>query len=341
MNEHNHNRSTYISLVAVSLLIAGCAHHHNVAQLERSDEPELTPLKYRLSPTPDEDQPGGVYVPKNLDDSFVELKRMLRPDFVAEFKETSEEDTAMHHFGLGMWMRNNWGLWRGARLAKWFNAHGIEHPDDMSSIILDSFWRHLNGQPLQLPEQVAHYKQYWLEATPPDSPCPLCEAKLDWVGGGGELGHGLTCKECKRGFTYHYQRGLEQLPISEKAARLKAEKLLRQKELSANVAVLENKLERFIAFEVKKDEGCRFNFGMAGYGMGSTDRLVWSFVWRGQDIEEPLDNLMWLEIDAETGRTLIWFARLKSERASKRRKAQQDESTVPVETAPSAPPTVR
>jgi hypothetical protein len=153
---------------------------------------------------------------------------MLHPDFIREFKGAAEEDTAMHPFGLGMWMRNNWGLWREARLARWFNAQGIEHPDDMSGIILDSFWRHLNGQPLELSEQVAHYKRYWLEVTPPDALCPLCEGKLDWVGGGGELGHGLTCKHCGRGFTHHCQRGLEQLAISEKTARLRAEEVLRQ-----------------------------------------------------------------------------------------------------------------
>jgi hypothetical protein len=60
-----------------------------------------------------------------------------------------------------MWLRNNWGLWKGSRLSKWFNEKGIQAPDDMSGIILDSFWRHLNGKPLKLDEQIKYYQDYW------------------------------------------------------------------------------------------------------------------------------------------------------------------------------------
>jgi hypothetical protein len=31
----------------------------------------------------------------------------------------------------------------------------------MSAIILDSFWRHLNGKAINLDEQVKHYRDYW------------------------------------------------------------------------------------------------------------------------------------------------------------------------------------
>jgi len=68
---------------------------------------------------------------------------------------------SQYHFGLGMGMRNEWGLWGGSRLAKWFNAQGITHPDDMSGIILHSFWRHLNGKPITLEQQVKYYQDYW------------------------------------------------------------------------------------------------------------------------------------------------------------------------------------
>jgi hypothetical protein len=60
-----------------------------------------------------------------------------------------------------MWMRNSWGLWGQSRLATWFQVLGIDHADDMSSIILTSFWRHLNAKPIQLNEQVSYYLEYW------------------------------------------------------------------------------------------------------------------------------------------------------------------------------------
>jgi hypothetical protein len=68
-----------------------------------------------------------------------------------------------YHFGLGMWMRNNWGLWSGSRLAKWFAAKGVHHPDDMSGIILGAYWAHLHHQPYDLPAQVRRVQAYWIE----------------------------------------------------------------------------------------------------------------------------------------------------------------------------------
>src|SRR5262249_54668776 len=38
---------------------------------------------------------------------------------------------------------------------------GIHHPDDMSGVILDSFWRHLNSKPIELDKQIASYEEYW------------------------------------------------------------------------------------------------------------------------------------------------------------------------------------
>jgi hypothetical protein len=105
-----------------------------------------------------------VYIPKNLDDCFAQLKRILSKEQVEDMKTGSEEDMIDYHFGLGTWLRNNWGLWGGSRLSRWFNEKGIKHPDDMSGIILDSFRRHLNGKPIKLDEQIKHYQDFWKEA---------------------------------------------------------------------------------------------------------------------------------------------------------------------------------
>jgi len=102
-----------------------------------------------------------VYVPKDLDDCFAQLKKILSKDLIEKMKTGPEEDMIDYHHGLGTWLRNNWGLWKGSRLSKWFNARGIKHPDDMSGIILDSFWRHLNNKPINLDEQVKYYQDYW------------------------------------------------------------------------------------------------------------------------------------------------------------------------------------
>ena len=50
------------------------------------------------------------------------------------------------HMGLGMWIRNNLGLWWGCPLPRYFNDRGVEHADNMSGAIIDVYWRHLRGE---------------------------------------------------------------------------------------------------------------------------------------------------------------------------------------------------
>ncbi|MEI8349971.1 MAG: DUF6794 domain-containing protein [Candidatus Omnitrophota bacterium] len=118
-------------------------------------------LKYKITPTINKESPSGVYIPKDLEECFKELKTMLQPSLVAEMKAKPEKEMIGYHHGLGMWIRNNWGLWSDSRLKKYFNNLGIRHPDDMSSIILNSFWRHLHNQLLELDRQIKYYQEYW------------------------------------------------------------------------------------------------------------------------------------------------------------------------------------
>lgn len=124
-------------------------------QVDRHESPP--PSTRSLSPTPDPTFVGGVYVPRDLDDAMTELGRMLSDESAAAFARAGEEDVGRYHFGLGWWLRNCWGLWSDSRLAGFFKSLGVAHPDDMSAILLTSFWRRSNDQPLRLAEQVASY----------------------------------------------------------------------------------------------------------------------------------------------------------------------------------------
>ena len=129
-------------MLPLIFLICGCDERKNTNE---TDAKEQIDPKYALNPTLDSNQPQDIYIPKDINDCFVELKRMLNPELIKKIKESSERDLIEHHFGLGLWIRNNWQLWGESRLAKWFNEQGIKHPDDMSGIILYSFSRHLNS----------------------------------------------------------------------------------------------------------------------------------------------------------------------------------------------------
>lgn len=117
--------------------------------------------KYKLTPTIDKKSGTGFYIPTDLEDSFKELNKMLTSGFRKEFKGHPENQVARYHMGFGTSLRNNWGLWKGLRLAKWFNKQGIFHPDDMSGIVLTSYWRKLNTKPIELKAQIKDYQDYW------------------------------------------------------------------------------------------------------------------------------------------------------------------------------------
>lgn len=106
---------------------------------------------------------GGL--PSTLEDTFPRLTKLLPPDQLDAFKRSDERSaTAFAHLGLGMWMRNNWGLWKGGPLAEWFKVRGIIHADDMSGIILTSFHRKLRGEPLGLMDQIEYYRKHWKDS---------------------------------------------------------------------------------------------------------------------------------------------------------------------------------
>lgn len=88
-----------------------------------------------------------VYIPKDLGECFTELDRLLKEVDRKEMQSLPKrEDMIKYHHGLGMWLRNNWGLWGGSRLQKYFTEKGINHPDEMSGIILEFYHDWLNGK---------------------------------------------------------------------------------------------------------------------------------------------------------------------------------------------------
>ncbi len=112
-----------------------------------------------ITPTFDENSPTGVYIPSDLEDCFRELNKMLSASAIEEIRTCEESGLSIYHFGLGMWMRNNWGLWnQEARLTLYFDILGIQDADDVSSFILVSYWESLNGKPINIPRRIVYNK---------------------------------------------------------------------------------------------------------------------------------------------------------------------------------------
>jgi len=87
-------------------------------------------------------------IPATLKECYAALDELLDDEMKEVLK--SGENFALHHMGLGMWIRNNWIYPTDKRIAKFFNDNDIYHPDDMSSIILSGYKNYLNGLPYEL-----------------------------------------------------------------------------------------------------------------------------------------------------------------------------------------------
>lgn len=97
---------------------------------------------YQINPTIDLQSSTGFYIPTTLFDAFVELEKMLPPELLSEIQFSA--DTIAYHFTIGLWIRNNWGLWSDSFLAQSLKAQGFgDTPDDQSGFILESFQQHL------------------------------------------------------------------------------------------------------------------------------------------------------------------------------------------------------
>lgn len=108
-------------------------------------------------PPPNKDE---NYIPADLQDAVRVLKGKIGKKDQEKIKKGEINAIGMH-FGLGMSLRNSWGLWGGSRLAKYFNDNGIGHPDNMSGYILEAFCRDLRGEDYDLLQIMRDKAKEW------------------------------------------------------------------------------------------------------------------------------------------------------------------------------------
>ena len=95
-----------------------------------------------------------VYIPKDFEEAFAELKRLANQEAITKFKN-AEEEVIRHrlHFGVGRWISVKWNFEAGSRFSHMMKEMGVTFPDDMTEMTLVSFHRHLNGSLLKLEDQ--------------------------------------------------------------------------------------------------------------------------------------------------------------------------------------------
>ena len=99
--------------------------------------------------------------PKNLTECIQMLDHILKKEDKEKAKTLTESEFLIEtYFGTGMGIRNEWIRSGTPELVKFFLDQGVEHLDDMSAMILTSYYRHLLGKEIDFEGQIsAHKKQ--------------------------------------------------------------------------------------------------------------------------------------------------------------------------------------
>jgi len=118
------------------------------------------------------------HVPNTLDEAIEILTEYFK-DHISEIRNMSESEfSGSVHMGAGMGIRNAWNLWwydghpydgdggwpeEKPKLTEYFNSIGIYHGDDLSGIIMSSFYRSVAGKNRDLEGQLEIYSKHWKE----------------------------------------------------------------------------------------------------------------------------------------------------------------------------------
>lgn len=100
----------------------------------------------------------GVYIPKDLDEAFLELDALSPEGAKAKFVNAPEEIIATKlHFGLGRWISVYWNFTEGSRYVEHLRQLGLTDHDHMIQFTIVSYHRHKNNRPLEIEDRVAAY----------------------------------------------------------------------------------------------------------------------------------------------------------------------------------------
>ena len=79
--------------------------------------------------------------PITIDASVRALLSLVPSEELTKITQMAEDDLINLHFGLGQWIRNNFGLW--AENPELMQATGAHDPDDASGVIIKALWQQL------------------------------------------------------------------------------------------------------------------------------------------------------------------------------------------------------
>lgn len=94
---------------------------------------------------------GGVYIPKDLSDAFVQFNKLIEKPTIEKFRSLPEEEADRRlHNGFGKWISFNYSFYEGSRFSVYLNKLGLYDPDDMITFVITTYHRNLNKKKLDV-----------------------------------------------------------------------------------------------------------------------------------------------------------------------------------------------
>jgi len=102
-----------------------------------------------------------IKIPLNLTEALDELNSQLDDEEKEKIQNLGEDEfVILSHMYMGQKLRNLWLYPEGSPLRKFFKDEGLFSEDDMSDIILRSFYRYLKGEEIGYEEQLETMPRY-------------------------------------------------------------------------------------------------------------------------------------------------------------------------------------
>ena len=98
--------------------------------------------------------------PASLVEAHARLEEIVSPETLAKIDAMPSEEGMSLIFGLGLSMRNAWGLWADSALARHMKELGFTNGDEMSGAILATFWCKRHGRDFRLEERAARDRRF-------------------------------------------------------------------------------------------------------------------------------------------------------------------------------------
>lgn len=109
----------------------------------------------------EDDAEEAACVPQTYEEALSCLDEVVPEEYRRTIAAMTYDELISTHRGLGRWVRNNWIYGGRSGLGAAMGEMGFQHPDDMSSTLIDGYWARMNGCTVDLAAYAASYDAYW------------------------------------------------------------------------------------------------------------------------------------------------------------------------------------